>query len=142
VEDDRPIGWWIRRLDTLLEEVVDRAVAADGLGRRHWQTLHSVAEGATQDAQVLGVLADFATAEDIDSVVADLLGRGWLERPSSGHLALTAEGRRAHDRLAIGIWRVRRHAADGLSQREYERTVMVLSRMVDNLVRVLGDPPS
>jgi hypothetical protein len=35
------------------------------------------------------------------------------------------------------VGRVRRHVADGLSRQEYERTVLVLARMVENVERAL-----
>ena len=43
MDDERPIGWWVKRLDTLLEEALDSVVAGEGLTRRHWQLLHSLA---------------------------------------------------------------------------------------------------
>jgi DNA-binding MarR family transcriptional regulator len=131
----RPIGWWVKHLDTLLEDVVDSAVAGEGLTRRHWQVLHSLAEGPADEAALAAALADFAG--DLPAVAADLFGRGWVDR-STGALALTADGRTAHERLERAIGRVRRHVADGLSRQEYERTVLVLARMAQNIERALG----
>ena len=55
-----------------------------------------------------------------------------------GRIGLTPEGVAAHDRVSRAVGRVRRHVADGLSRSEYERTILVLSRMVDNIERALG----
>jgi DNA-binding MarR family transcriptional regulator len=131
----RPIGWWVKHLDALLEDVVDAAVAGEGLTRRHWQVLNTLAEGPADDAALAAALADFAG--DVPAVAADLFGRGWLDR-AGGPLALTAEGRTAHERLERAIGRVRRHVADGLSREEYERAVGVLSHMAGNIERALG----
>ncbi|MGY1814898.1 hypothetical protein [Blastococcus sp. SYSU D00820] len=130
----RPIGWWVRHLDTLLEEVVDTAVAGEGLTRRHWQVLHSLAEAPAGGAELAAALADFDG--DVGAVLADLAGRGWVT--GQHPVALTPDGQVAHDRLGRGIDRVRRHVADGLSRQEYERTVLVLSRMAANIERALG----
>jgi DNA-binding MarR family transcriptional regulator len=134
--EERPIGWWVKRLDALLEEAVDAVVTAEGLTRRHWQVLHSLATGTEQEAEVRAALADFPG--DVDVVVSDLVARGWVARLGSGGVRLTADGTAAHARVQRAVGRVRRHAADGLSRNEYERTILVLSRMVDNVERALG----
>jgi DNA-binding MarR family transcriptional regulator len=131
----RPIGWWVKHLDALLEDVVDGAVAGEGLTRRHWQVLHSLAGAPASETALARELADFAA--DVPAVTADLSGRGWVDG-AAGPLALTDEGRLAHERLERAIGRVRRHVADGLSRQEYERTVLVLRRMAENVERALG----
>jgi DNA-binding MarR family transcriptional regulator len=136
MDDERPIGWWVKRLDTLLEEALDSVVAGEGLTRRHWQVLHSLAEGMDRESDVVAALADFAG--DGSAIVGDLAARGWVDRTGSGSLHLTAEGTAAHDRVSRAVERVRRHTADGLSRQEYERTVLVLRRMVGNVERALG----
>lgn len=136
MDDERPIGWWVKRLDTLLEEALDSVVAGEGLTRRHWQVLHSLAGGMDRESDVVAALVDFPG--DAGAVVGDLAGRGWAERPGSGSVQLTAEGAAAHDRVSRAVERVRRHTADGLSRQEYERTVLVLRRMAENVERALG----
>ena len=135
MEEERPIGWWVKRLDTLLEEAVDSVVSGEGLTRRHWQVLHALAEGVEQESDVVASLADFSG--DVSAVLADLAGRGWVDRPRAGVVRLTADGVAAHDRVSRAVGRVRRHTADGLSRQEYERTILVLRRMVENVERVL-----
>ncbi len=133
--EERPIGWWVRRLDALLEDAVDAVVVEEGLTRRHWQVLHPLAEGPGREADVRAALSDFP---DVDAVVSDLVGRGWVVRTAGGGVALTPDGTAAHDRVSRAVGRVRRHVADGLSRSEYERTVAVLARMVANIERALG----
>jgi len=123
--EEQPIGWWVRRLDALLEEAVDAVVTGEGLTRLHWQVLHSLATGAELE-------------DDVDTAVSDLVGRGWVVRLGTGRIGLTPDGAAAHDRVNRAVGRVRRHVADGLSRSEYERTILVLSRMVDNIERALG----
>ncbi len=135
MDDERPIGWWVKRLDALLEEALDSVVAAEGLTRLHWQVLHSLAGGVDQETEVVAALADLSG--DASAVVADLAARGWVDRPRAGILHLTTEGVAAHDRVSRAVGRVRRHTADGLSRQEYERTVLVLTRMVENVERAL-----
>ena len=131
MEPQRPIGWWVRRLDTALEQVVDSAVAGEGLTRRHWQVLHSLADGASTGVDVRAGLADFPG--DVGAVVTELVHRGWVERSADDDLTITQEGRAGHDRVAAAVSGVRRHVADGLSEAEYEQTIRVLRRMVENV---------
>ncbi|RZU30784.1 MarR family transcriptional regulator [Blastococcus saxobsidens] len=135
--EQRPIGWWVKRLDTLLDEAVDAVVAGEELTRRHWQVLHSLAEGSVHEPALHATLADFGAPGELAVVVADLIGRGWA-MSGGGVVSLTADGTLAHDRVSRAVGRVRRHVADGLSRQEYERTVLVLSRMVENVERALG----
>jgi DNA-binding MarR family transcriptional regulator len=136
VDVERPIGWWVKRLDALLEEALDAVVTGEGLTRRHWQVLHLLSGGLDQEGEVVAALADFPG--DAAAVVSELARRGWVDRPRPGLLQLTAEGAAAHDRVSRAVGRVRRHTADGLSRQEYERTVLVLARMVENVERALG----
>ncbi|MCZ2857518.1 MarR family winged helix-turn-helix transcriptional regulator [Blastococcus sp. VKM Ac-2987] len=135
-EPERPIGWWVRRLDALLEEALDAAVAGEGLTRRHWQVLHSLAGGEAAGTEIEDALRDFPG--DVAAAVSDLAARGWVTRPAPDRLRLTDDGAAAHDRVWRAVGRVRRHAADGLSRQEYERAITVLARMVENMERALG----
>ena len=128
------MGWWVRRLDELLEQGLDDVVAAEGLGRRHWQVLQSVAEGPADRAAVSASLASFAGAGELDGVLADLGGRGWLTAEGE-RLQLTADGRTAHARLAAAVGAFRRSVAAGMTEEEYAQTVAGLARMVANLER-------
>jgi DNA-binding MarR family transcriptional regulator len=139
MDRQRPIGWWVKRLDRLLEEAVDSVVSAEGLTRRHWQVLHSLANGTSQEADLRSALADFAG--DVDAVVDDLVHRGWV-RGSTDGLALTDAGWSAHERVAAAVGRFRRQVAEGVSEQEYEQAVHVLGRMVENAERVLGEDRS
>jgi DNA-binding MarR family transcriptional regulator len=135
MERQRPIGWWVKRLDALLEQAVDLAVAGEGLTRRPWQVLHSLSEGPAREDDLRSVLADFPG--DIGTVVTELVERKWVQRSAGDVVALTADGRSAHDRVAAAVGQVRRHVADGLSAEEYEQTVRVLGRMAENVERIL-----
>ncbi|SFE31872.1 hypothetical protein [Blastococcus tunisiensis] len=134
--EERPIAWWVKRLDALLEEAVDAVVTGEGLTRRHWQLLHALAAGPADEAAVRAALPD--APGDADAVLTDLVARGWVGRPVADRAGLTPDGAAAHDRVARAVDRVRRHVADGLSRPEYERTILVLRRMVSNVERALG----
>ncbi len=135
MERQRPVGWWVKRLDELLEQGLDDVVAAEGLTRRHWQVLQSLAGGPVPRAELQAALASFAGPGTVDGALADLAGRGWVA-DDAGTPELTADGRAAHERLAAAVGAFRRRVADGLTAEEYAAVVRGLARMVANLEAV------
>ncbi|WP_136697314.1 MarR family transcriptional regulator [Geodermatophilus dictyosporus] len=99
--------------------------------------LQSAVDGPVERTALHAALASFAGPAEVDGVVADLAGRGWL-RTDGGPLSATDEGRAAHARLAAAVGAFRRAVADGLTEEEYARTVAGLARMVADLERALG----
>jgi hypothetical protein len=138
MDANRPIGWWVKRLDELLEQVVEHALAGAGLTRRHWQVLNQLAAGITDPAALTASLAPFAGSADLDRVLTDLGARGWLAISENGP-ALSADGRVAHGRLSTEVGGMRRLVTDGFSAEEYQRVVAALERMVGNIERALAD---
>lgn len=134
----KPIGWWVKRLDVLLEQVVDRTVAIDGLTRRHWQVLHALGSSGLEERELHEAMAPFAAPAEIDAVVEHLTGRGWLVRTDSGCLVHTAAGRAAHRRVLARITQARLRVTDGLTAEEYDATVAALARMAANVERALA----
>jgi hypothetical protein len=44
-EDRRPIGYWLKRLDGLIEQHFERTLAGEGVTRRQWQALNPCTSG-------------------------------------------------------------------------------------------------
>ena len=40
--DRKPIGYWLKELDRLIEGTLDRALADEGVTRRDWQVLNAL----------------------------------------------------------------------------------------------------
>lgn len=118
----RMIGYWLKHLDGLFEQVLPAALAAHQVSRREWQALNVLAVG---DDHPRAALLPFAAVGD---ALEQLSSRGWV---SGGRL--TDDGRRAHEAIAAHVMRVRRQAAEGISEEEYATTIDVLRRMAANL---------
>jgi hypothetical protein len=41
-ENRRPIGYWLKHLDRLIEDTFERTLSMEGLTRRHWQVLNTL----------------------------------------------------------------------------------------------------
>ncbi|MDX3384300.1 MarR family transcriptional regulator [Streptomyces niveiscabiei] len=130
---DRPVGYWLKHLDRLLERQFEEALADVSLTRRDWQVLDALAAGATTRAGLHEALAPFWTAGNgpgPDEVLAVLTARGLTGQGTD--LGLTDEGRAIHTRALERVERTRSTVLTGLTPEEYAGTVRVLSVMAAN----------
>ncbi len=136
----RPIGYWVKELDRLLEESFRRALGSEGCTRRHWQLLNVLEAGPVTDAGLEAAVAPFAAsdAEEVRAALEELVQRGWAERLAGARVQLTSSGREAHRRLEATVAEQRRHIAEGVSEGDYRTTMSVLERMAGNLEAFLG----
>jgi hypothetical protein len=133
---ERPIGYWLKHLDRLLEDEMVRTLAEDRLTRRHWQTLNLLRRGPRDAAGLTEGLRPFWGAGAItpDEVTGELADRGWLS-VDGGRYALTPAGEAAHTAVEAKVFGIRDMTLSGLSEDDYHHTVRVLQRMADNLSR-------
>ncbi|TDE59664.1 MarR family transcriptional regulator [Nonomuraea mesophila] len=142
MEQRRPLGYWLKLLDQLIEENLNRVLAAQGLHRRHWQTMNLLAPGpdfdragrrgpATKEAIAQGLRPFWSgSSVDLDQAIDDLRQRGWIteREPHS----LTPEGETAHAALAREVERAGRRIRDGVTAERYADTIEVLRHLVLN----------
>jgi DNA-binding MarR family transcriptional regulator len=131
---DRPLGYWVKHLDTLLESSLDRVLARSGIRRRHWQVLGVLREGPQTRAQVAEAMLAFWVAASVTQtdVVDDLVRRGWAEIDGDVY-ALTADGEEAYSRVSLDVATLRAQVTDGFTAEEYARIIDALARMAANL---------
>lgn len=136
IPSDRPLGYWVKHLDTLLEESLDRVLARSGIRRRHWQVLSVLRDGPQTRAQVAEAMLAFWVAASVTQtdVVDDLVRRGWAEIDGDLY-TLTADGEEAYSRVSLDVATLRAQVTDGFSAEEYTRVVEALARMAANLER-------
>jgi DNA-binding MarR family transcriptional regulator len=133
--DRKPIGHWLKTLDRLLEETLDRALESEAVTRRDWQVLNALdAAPAGRDA-VVDQLRPFWGVEsgDPDAVLEGLMTRGWALRDAADRYSLSPEGEAARAGLLERVNAVRAAIADGITPEQYNTTVDTLSRMAQNL---------
>ena len=142
----RPLGFWVKLVDSLLEESLDAdAEEWGGLSRRHWQVLSVIRDGASSTVQVDAVLAPFVHAPGgtgtTSLLVDDLRHRGWVSGQEHlegapddvGSLGVTVAGEAAYAELQSVIARRRDLVSKGIAARDYEVTVATLERVARNL---------
>lgn len=134
MEQMRPIGYWVKRLDRALEARFERTLAAHGLSRRHWQVLNALREDVRTEGELSRMLEPFWTEDAIPwaQVKADLLASGLISL-QDGVIELTAAGVALHGVLGKQVSDTRTVLMQGVSNEEYLATIRVLERMAENV---------
>lgn len=140
--DTRPIGYWLKLVDSLIDEQFAATIDEHGVTRRQWQLLNVLSREPSTVAQLDAAVAPFLSAEkrslsadDHESSsehLAELVESGWVAASADSY-ELTERGLTAFERLSEVIARQRTAAAEGISAEEYEQTVAVLERLARNL---------
>jgi DNA-binding MarR family transcriptional regulator len=136
-------GYWLRRVDSLIEATQKRTFAEEQLNRREWQILHLLSESPRDAAGLLDALRPFLGpgAITLDEVTGELSSRGWLTRDEVGRYALTAAGKTGHAAVEEKLDELFRSTfLAGLTPDDYYGTMRILQRMAENLEQAAEDP--
>lgn len=133
--DRRPIGYWLKHLDRLIEDTFDRTLAGAGVTRRHWQTLNTLARESASREKLDSALDPFVRADPggLATVLDDLVRRGWVQIIDDGRLSLTPAGAAAHQTVQEEVDRTRQLVLTNVTADEYAQTIDVLQRMAATL---------
>lgn len=132
---DRPIGYWLKQLDRLIEATFDRTLADQALERRDWQVLNALRSAPLGTSGLADTLRPFwgQGTVTLEAVVDRLTGRGWIAADEDCRYALTPAGEAAHTNVTGRVQETRQRMLEGLTAEQYRATVDVLSRMAANL---------
>ncbi|MEA5154342.1 MarR family transcriptional regulator [Raineyella sp.] len=133
-QQERPIGYWAKHLDSLINQAFEQALHDDDVTRRQWQVLSTLTWGARSVASLRETLGAFRCDEDdsLEDALEALDGRGWIG-DDGGLLSLTPAGVSVHDEVHGHVERVREDLGRDISDADYRTTVDTLRRMCDNL---------
>ena len=131
----KPIGYWLKHLDLLIEGAFDRTLGEDDLSRRHWQILNTLARGPVTSAQLNAALEPFTGSDSgaLGSVIDSLTLRGWVAAEADGRHALTPDGAAAHQRIHQNVNHARRLVMKHITFDEYAQAIDILQRMAAGL---------
>ena len=139
MDTPRPIGFWLKLVDRLIDEQFASTLEEHGVTRRQWQLLNVLTKGPATVEQLDAAVAPFLSAATDDDPaesstehLAELLDSAWLDATAEGY-ALTDRGRGAFERLELVVAGQRTQVAEGITPDQYEQAVAVLERMARNL---------
>lgn len=135
---NRPIGYWVKRLDASLETQLDSTLAGLHLTRRQWQVLNTLSGGPVPPAEIINVLRPFSSTDGSDAQERDMaaLVRRRLVILLDGSLTLTDAGTALHAEASAVVEITRRELTAGIGADEYAIAVSVLERMSNNADRI------
>ena len=140
--DTRPLGYWLRLVDRLIDEQFATTLEEHGITRRQWQLMNVLAQAPASVAELDAAIAPFLAAategrERESSVehLTELIESAWVDATPTGY-ELTVRGQAALERLAVVVAEQRTVITAGVTDAEYQQTVSVLQRVAVNLGHV------
>ena len=134
--EQRPIGYWLKLVDQLIDRQFERTLDDHGVTRRQWQLLNVLARGVSTVEQLDEAIAPFlaggASPESAVEHLSELIDSAWVDATPDGY-ELTERGRVAFGTLADVVSHQRTQVAQGISEQEYAQTLSVLERIAHNL---------
>ncbi|HLM20408.1 MAG TPA: MarR family transcriptional regulator [Propionibacteriaceae bacterium] len=131
---ERPIGYWLKKLDRLIDEQFEQQLGEAGLSRRQWQVINLL-EGDPRSVPELQSELEPFLQEDPDDLTDALLGlvtRGWAASQDN-IVNLTETGQAQLKLIKAKVAELRQASMAGISPEEYQTTIDVLARMASNL---------
>jgi len=132
---DKPIGFWLKLVDKLIDEQFAATLEEHGVTRRQWQLLNVLSQGEARLEQLDTAVAPFLNPDSQESSaehLAELVESAWVSS-SDGVFALTEQGTGALAGLSDVVTNNRDALTVGIGAVEYEATIAVLERMARNL---------
>ena len=131
---DRPIGYWLKKLDRLIDNHFDLQLSNAGLTRRQWQLLNLLENDPRSVPDLEAELEPFLQdAEgDLSEPLSGLVTRGWAESKDN-IVNLTETGQAHFEIVKAKVAELRQALMTGISPEEYQATIDVLSRMAANM---------
>lgn len=137
--DQRPIGYWLKLVDRLIDEQFASTLDEHGVTRRQWQLLNVLSRGTSTIEEMDDAIAPFLAADPAGAAtessaehLSELIESGWVAATPSGY-ETTERGQAAYGRLAEVVAQNRARVAKDIDEAEYATTVHVLEHMAWNL---------
>jgi hypothetical protein len=132
--DQRPIGYWLRLVDGLINDQFAHTLDEHGVTRMQWQLLNVLARGPASVEMLDAAVAPFLAAQGETTLdhLTELIESAWVDATPTGY-ELTERGHGALDRLTNVVTEQRTVMAAGVAETEYLTTTSTLERMARNL---------
>jgi hypothetical protein len=132
--DQRPIGYWLRLVDGLIDEQFAGTLDEHGVTRMQWQLLNVLARGQASVEMLDAAVAPFLAAggETTLDHLTELIESAWVDATPTGY-ELTERGHGALARLTNVVAEQRTVMSAGVTEDGYHTTIQTLEQMARNL---------
>jgi DNA-binding MarR family transcriptional regulator len=133
-DSERPIGYWLKKLDRLIDTQFELQLSTARLSRRQWQLLNLLENNPRSVPELEAELEPFlkGAAAELSDAVAGLVTRGWAES-TDNIVNLTEIGQQQFEIAKATAAELRQSMMRGISPEEYRTTIDKLARMAANL---------
>jgi hypothetical protein len=144
MDTQQPIGYWVKLVDRLIDDLFATTLEEHGITRRQWQLLNVLSESAAGVERLDIKIAPFLTpasaatppvpgahSSSLESLT-ELVESDWLTTDGTLY-ELTDRGRTVVERLTVVIADERTRATVGVTAEQYDTAVTVLETMARNL---------
>jgi hypothetical protein len=127
----RPIGFWLKLVDKLIDRRFEEVLEEHGVTRRQWQLLNVLQRGPAALEELDAAVAPFLDDDGESSAehLEELVGSGWV---APGY-SITEAGSTAMEGLGHAVEEMRGAMSEGITEDDYSTTLAVLERMARNL---------
>ncbi|HEY6684762.1 MAG TPA: MarR family transcriptional regulator [Propionibacteriaceae bacterium] len=133
IDSERPIGYWLKKLDRLIDAQFERQLGEAGLSRRQWQLLNLLDDGPRSVPDLQTELEPWQDAAgELSDALSGLVTRGWADSQDN-IVTLTQTGQAQSGLIKAKVAEIRQALMIGISGEEYQATIDVLARMAANL---------
>ena len=133
-DSERPIGYWLKKLDRLIDRQFELQLSTARLSRWQWQLLNLLENNPRSVPELESELEPFleGAAAELSGAVAGLVTRGWAES-TDNIVNLTEMGKQQFEIAKATAAELRQTLTRGISAEEYQTTLTVLAKMAANL---------
>jgi hypothetical protein len=131
----RPLDFWLKLVDTLINLHFRDMLDEHGIVRRQWEMMRLLSRAPASQDDLDAALAPLLPESEPGSsaaALAELIDSGWLTQ-INGVYELTARGRVVQRRLEEVFSQKNQDLAGGIDPREYALVLSVLQRIAANL---------
>lgn len=141
-EQGRPIGYWLKLVDHLLDAAFLETLGESGLSRRHWQILNLVSDKTRTEDEIDIALAPFLGVRNASGpFVDDLVRIGWVD-VTDGMVTMTEAGTAGSAGIRDNVAKQRDRVAVGIDASAWHTTMETLQAMAKNLGWRGGESPA
>ncbi|MEF9873833.1 MAG: RsbRD N-terminal domain-containing protein [Glutamicibacter sp.] len=132
----RPLGYWLKLVDSLIDEQFAATLEEHGVTRRQWQVLNLLEQQPATEAQLdAGLSPFFASPDEPQSLrehLAELIESGWVTA-INGEYSITDRGHTSLLKLSELVEKIRTQFGQDLDGSEYDAVVEALEEIARNL---------